>query len=958
MLGSELFGNTNLRTLARRVFRASALCGVFAMVMLTAGCPTTVTCTDAADCDDQSGCTTDTCTDGVCGATADCDADHCLEDGAMEFCVECLIDSECDDADACNGVETCSDAGDCVAGTAVDCDDDDACTTDACDTTTGDCNHTAIDCDDDNLCTDDACVPATGCMSTPTDVAAACDNGDFCDGTELCDPATGLCAAGTDPCTADQTCDEDADDCLDAPPCTVDADCPDDGDFCNGTESCDTTAGSCVSSGDPCTAPATCDEDVDACLGGACAVDADCDDGNFCNGDETCDTDLLVCIAGTDPCTATQTCDEDADDCVDPTGDTFDLTLNIDDFTGTDASDMFIASVALSNGVQTPTLGIGDALDGEGAADSLTATLVGTNGTISATISEIETFNFTDFSSAGSWTITGSTVTGLDTINATNSLNTFPLVFTNLGGLVDVGLTNTNSGMTLNYTSAATMGAADAMALALSNVQGGTVTINSANTNGIESLAVSSEGVANTLATLTQGTGTTLTSVSVSGSQNLTVTNALPSTVATVNGATATGAISVNVSGNTGTLALTGGSGNDTLTVGANYTSADVVNGGAGTGDALGIDSAAAGAATTAQASATNLEAITITNGLAHTYTPANFTGAVTTNLSTGFNGGSITALTGHAITSGTRAADSDSAGNGTVTVAGGGIADAITFTINDSDQFANTFTGVETLNLSSNNDLDGTAADGAANTGTNLTVTQSVGGTATVIITGAAALTYTGAVTATTINASAFTGNLTMSTTSVGATSITGGSGNDVIFGTTGADTTLSGGAGNDTFNGQAGADNITTGTGNDIISMVVADVADVITDFTPGTDKFDWNTALSSIDTTVTTPGAALSFQASAAGTAITATTTVFELTSSTVTTQSAAALVSALAATATNADTNANILFVVYTTGGGGAIWNWINADVDVEATELTLVATFTTLTADALSATDFQ
>ncbi len=54
---------------------------------------------------------------------------------------------------------------------------------------------------------------------------------------------------------------------------------------------------------------------------------------------------------------------------------------------------------------------------------------------------------------------------------------------------------------------------------------------------------------------------------------------------------------------------------------------------------------------------------------------------------------------------------------------------------------------------------------------------------------------------------------------------------------------------------------------------------------------------------------------------------------------------------------ADASANILFVVYTTGGG-AIWNWINVDADVEAAELTLVATLSSVTADSLSAGDFR
>jgi hypothetical protein len=82
------------------------------------------------------------------------------------------------------------------------------------------------------------------------------------------------------------------------------------------------------------------------------------------------------------------------------------------------------------------------------------------------------------------------------------------------------------------------------------------------------------------------------------------------------------------------------------------------------------------------------------------------------------------------------------------------------------------------------------------------------------------------------------------------------------------------------------------------------------------------------------------------------------VFELTGTTVSSQTAANVVTALGATATNADINANLLFVIYTTGGGGAIWNWINLDADVEAGELTLVATFSTLTADSLGSGDFE
>jgi len=43
---------------------------------------------------------------------------------------------------------------------------------------------------------------------------ADCDDGLFCNGAETC--VEGDCVAGTDPCLADQTCDDEADECVDA----------------------------------------------------------------------------------------------------------------------------------------------------------------------------------------------------------------------------------------------------------------------------------------------------------------------------------------------------------------------------------------------------------------------------------------------------------------------------------------------------------------------------------------------------------------------------------------------------------------------------------------------------------------------------------------------------------------------------------------------------------------------
>lgn len=176
--------------------------------------------------------------------------------------------------------------------------------------------------------------------------------------------------------------------------------------------------------------------------------------------------------------------------------------------------------------------------------------------------------------------------------------------------------------------------------------------------------------------------------------------------------------------------------------------------------------------------------------------------------------------------------------------------------------------------------------------------------------------------------------------------------SGNVFVTATTGTNVIVTG-SGNDVITGGAGADVLTGGAGADTFVMVAADAGDTITDFTTGTDFFDFNTAL-----LATGGGAALVFESAAAGTAIGATTTVFELTGVT-TAGSAANLVTALGATATNADIAAgdSLLFVNYLTAGGAQIWHFVGADANVDEAELTLLATLNGVAADALVAQDF-
>lgn len=157
-----------------------------------------------------------------------------------------------------------------------------------------------LDWDDGVACTDDVCDRETGLVShIPNN--ANCDNGLWCDGAELCDAVAG-CVDGSEPCVPDAIdctvdgCDEAAD------ACTVvanNAAC-DDGVFCNGEEVCDLAEG-CVdgdipdcSDGIDCTID-SCDAGLDECQSVAPAGYV------FNSATGTCD-DINECLAVPNPC--------------------------------------------------------------------------------------------------------------------------------------------------------------------------------------------------------------------------------------------------------------------------------------------------------------------------------------------------------------------------------------------------------------------------------------------------------------------------------------------------------------------------------------------------------------------------------------------------------------------------------------------------------------------------------
>lgn len=261
---------------------------------------------DGAPCQDNNRCDGEICMQGVCTRG---EPTACFEDGnpcTSESCsaqtglctrVELPTGTSCADADPCNGAEFCS-GGFCRAGTPVACNDN-------------------------NPCTADVCSPLGGCTPVPLADGTSCDDGNACNGIEIC--AAGACQPGLpvacndgNPCTSDG-CQPSTGACLfsalpNATPCP-------DGDLCDG-ETCQN--GACLpgravvcpsdADGNACTAP-RCDPTTGACVEARLADGASCPDDNACNGTETCRDGqcsgrgtALHCADDGNPCTR-EACD-------------------------------------------------------------------------------------------------------------------------------------------------------------------------------------------------------------------------------------------------------------------------------------------------------------------------------------------------------------------------------------------------------------------------------------------------------------------------------------------------------------------------------------------------------------------------------------------------------------------------------------------------------------------------
>lgn len=272
--------------------------------------PETLACDADADpcddvvCDDNDGCTTDACVDGVCEFSACGDNEECVEDACVPVIVDLCEGVDCDDDDACtddtcdagdcsNEPVACSDGLTCVEGDCVDlcadnaCDDEDACTADSCDSATGDCSNEAVICDEGldcdggecvDLCVDvecgdeDACTEDSCSHGECANDAIVCDDGHACVEGECVD----ACAVVPFECDAGFICNlgecvEDL--CFDGEPVCLE------GFSCNAVTGVCDPDDECAALGTVCTGDDVCVEGecVDLCADVTCEVDFTCD---------------------------------------------------------------------------------------------------------------------------------------------------------------------------------------------------------------------------------------------------------------------------------------------------------------------------------------------------------------------------------------------------------------------------------------------------------------------------------------------------------------------------------------------------------------------------------------------------------------------------------------------------------------------------------------------------------
>jgi S-layer protein len=474
--------------------------------------------------------------------------------------------------------------------------------------------------------------------------------------------------------------------------------------------------------------------------------------------------------------------------------------------------------------------------------DSLVAQGVGGLVTTSTTMQSIENLLFAANTGAGA-VIDLSNTTGIRNITLTASVDAANSVIGINAGIQSITL-NTSAAAaattyTLGFANAAMSGAADAIALNVSGlgtpVTGAaasvrdTITLNpTSGTGAFETVNLTtSGGTTSTIALNSTAGGNTTLNIAGTG-VDVTINDTLTTTI---NASTSTGGVVIGVAAGSGIQTITGGAGNDRINLGTTYTTADVIDGGAGR-DIVQMATADL-ITTTARTNLANIEVVGNTTALGGgTVTLANWGagvngfrlgGAANAPADAFFDGSSGVIAYGAAT-----AATLDLAGgeqNGqtlTVTADAASVTDTISISsgsaTGNSAPIVGGVGGQGTI-VATNFEVVNVASLTSAATYTAITLAPSAGSLGTVNFTGSVAING-GTVTAGIVTGAAMTGAATLTATLGAAGSLTGTANNDVLTGSAGADA-INGGAGNDVLTGAAGIDTINLGTGTDTVVL-----------------------------------------------------------------------------------------------------------------------------------------
>jgi len=566
------------------------------------------------------------------------------------------------------------------------------------------------------------------------------------------------------------------------------------------------------------------------------------------------------------------------------------LTTGLDtgtNFTGGAGNDSFSG---ILTDATTGTLTPGDSLVGGVGTDSLSVSVTGALAGSAAplfSMNSIENLTITNnTTTVGAVTFAGTLYSDLKSV--TINAGTQPTTVNALANIVDLELVGSSVNAVIAPNAAVVVGAADSAKLTL-NSSALTADV-SVTYNGIETLNVVTAGGATGSSTLgfeVTIVDNALQNLNVSGSAGaVLVAPAFYSPASTdigkFNGATATGNLDVTVSaGGSGLMSATGGSGNDTIRVGA-LTKTMTVVGGAGS-DTIEVSSASyslTAATGITGSNVTGFEVLQVNAGSAdmrafpsNTFESISAVGAATItgagtaavvlntkttagnlSLARTTNGTSDSATINLGVTAGSNVTLS-ATNEETLTIGSGGSAANTISSLTAVDLKSLTVTGAQPLTVTLNSTTSGAALatiNAGAHTGssftldaTNSAVAITATGSAGVAATaGALVNSITGGTGADSMTGGAYTDSLTGG---FGNDTLVGGAGNDRLLGNSGNDSqdggdgddfvdgdigndTLIGGAGNDTITAGTGSDSVSGGTGNDTIFITSLQDEDTI--------------------------------------------------------------------------------------------------------------------------------